>query len=44
MEIKNMDDMNVIRDELELVKDKNNKLLQLENTVEIYKSRLNEIP
>ena len=39
-----LDNTNVLRDELELVKDKNNKLLKVEATLEIYKSRLNEIP
>lgn len=44
LEIKQMQDENVLRDELELVKDKNNKLLKVEATLEIYKARLNEIP
>ena len=39
-----IENTNVLRDELELVKDKNNKLLKVEATLEIYKSRLNEIP
>ena len=43
-EIKRMENENLLRDELELVKDKNNKLLKVEATLEIYKSRLNEIP
>jgi hypothetical protein len=44
LEIKMLENTNVLRDELELVKDKNNKLLKVEATLEIYKSRLNEIP
>lgn len=44
LEIKRMENENLLRDELELVKDKNNKLLKVEATLEIYKSRLNEIP
>lgn len=43
-EIKQIENENLLKDELELVKDKNNKLLKVEATLEIYKSRLNEIP
>lgn len=39
-----MNNENVLRDELELLKDKNNKLIQNEAMLEIYKSRLSEIP
>jgi hypothetical protein len=35
-----MEEMNLLRDEIELLKDKNNKLLKVEATLEIYKSRL----
>ena len=44
IEIVSMNNENVLRDELELLKDKNNKLLQNEAMLEIYKSRLKEIP
>ena len=43
-EMKSIKNESVLRDELELVKDKNNKLLKVEATLEIYKSRLAEIP
>ena len=33
-----------MRDELNLVKDKNNKLLKVEATLEVYKNKLKEIP
>lgn len=43
-EMKSIKNESVLRDELELVKDKNNKLLKVEATLEIYKSRLAAIP
>ena len=39
-----MNNENILRDELDIVKDRCNKLLQLEATVEVYKNRLKEIP
>ena len=39
-----MHNENLLRDELDIVKDRCNKLLQLEATVEVYKNRLKEIP
>ena len=44
LEINAMQNENVLRDELDLVKDKNNKLLKLEATLEVYKNKLKEIP
>ena len=43
-ELKSIKNESVLRDELQLVKDKNNKLLKVEASLEIYKSRLAEIP
>ena len=39
-----MNNENVLRDELDLLKDKNSKLLQAQATLEVYKERLKEIP
>ena len=44
LEINSMQNENILRDELDLVKDKNNKLLKLEATLEVYKNKLKEIP
>lgn len=44
LEIASMQNEERLRDELELVKDKNNKHLQKEAMLDIYKSRLKEIP
>ena len=44
VEIQSMKNENSLRDELELIKDKNNQLIQNEAMIEIYKSRLKEIP
>jgi hypothetical protein len=35
---------NILKDELDLVKEKINKMNQLESTLEVYKDRLKEIP
>ena len=35
---------NVLRDEIDMLKDKNNNHLQNEATLEIYKNKLKEIP
>lgn len=43
-ELKSIKIENILKDELQLVKDKNNKLLKVEASLEIYKSRLAEIP
>lgn len=43
-EIKALENENELRDELDLLKDKNNKLLQVEATLDVYKNRLKEIP
>lgn len=43
-EIKAMESENLLRDEIDLLKDKNSKLLQVEATNEVYKERLKEIP
>lgn len=43
-EINAMNNENILRDELDLLKDKNSKLLQAQATLEVYKERLKEIP
>ena len=43
-EINAMNNENVLRDEIDLLKDKNSKLMQAQSTLEVYKERLKEIP
>jgi len=44
MTVQSLENENILRDELNLVKDKNNKLLKVEATLEVYKNKLKEIP
>ena len=39
-----MNNENILRDEIDLLKDKNSKLLQTQGTLEVYKERLKDLP
>ena len=43
-EINAMNNENILRDEIDLLKDKNSKLLQTQGTLEVYKERLKDLP
>ena len=43
-EIEHIQEQNLIKDELELMRDKNNKLMQAESTLEVFRERLQELP
>ena len=43
-EIEHIQEQNLFKDELELMRDKNNKLMQAESTLEVFRERLQELP